>query len=86
MSDDGMRELHVTAFDVEAGSATPGSATTPVPVCRWWHWRSRGRPSPDAGDESLRLRLQAEVAHALAAELIQEADHAEQLARRQNRA
>jgi hypothetical protein len=45
-----------------------------------------GRPSPDAGDESLRLRLQVEVARALAAELIQEADHAEQLARRQNRA
>jgi hypothetical protein len=45
-----------------------------------------GRPSPDAGDESLRLRLQVEVARALAAELIQEADHAEQLARRQNHA
>jgi hypothetical protein len=32
-----------------------------------------GRPSPDAGDESLRLRRQVEVARALAAELIQEA-------------
>jgi hypothetical protein len=41
-----------------------------------------GRPRLDAADQSLWLRLPVDVARALAAELIEQADRAEQLARR----
>ena len=66
------------------GPATAGSANggLGVPLVAL---ELEGRPSPAAGDESLWLRLPVEVARVLAAELIQEADHAERLARRQDR-
>ena len=78
-----MRELHATGFDVEAGvrhTGRGGNVGSGVPQVAL---EIEGRPSLDACDESLWLRLTVDIARALAAELIQEADHAEQLARRQ---
>jgi len=83
MGDDGMHELHVTGFDVEAGVRYAGLGGNVGPGVPLVALEIEGRPSPDARDESLWLRLTVDVARALAAELIQEADHAEQLARRQ---
>ena len=64
MSDDGMRELHVTAFDVEAGVrhgwlGDNGGLGVPLVALE-----IEGRPSPDAGDVSLWLRLPVDVARA----------------------
>ena len=77
-----MRELHVTGFDVEAGvrrTGTGGNAGPGIPLVAL---EIEARPRAMASNESLWLRLTVEVARSLAAELIQEADRAEQLARR----
>jgi hypothetical protein len=86
MGDDGMHDLHVTGFDVEAGVRHTGLGGNVGPGLPQVALEIEGRPSQDAHDESLWLRLTVDIARALAAELIQEADHAEQLARRQDRA
>ncbi|MFC5262077.1 hypothetical protein ACFPJ1_08145 [Kribbella qitaiheensis] len=82
MGDDGVHELHVTGFDVEAGVRYAGLGGNVGPGVPLVALEIEGRPRPDARDESLWLRLTVDIARALAAELIQEADHAEQLARR----
>lgn len=78
-----MHELHVTGFDVDAGVRHTRRGGDGDPVVPLVALEIEGRPSPDARDESLWLRLTIDVARALAAELIQEADRAELLARRQ---
>jgi hypothetical protein len=81
MSDQGVHELHVTGFDVEAGVRHTGlgGVGPGVPLVAL---EIEGRPSHDSCAESLWLRLPVDMACALAAELIQEADRAQQLARR----
>jgi hypothetical protein len=78
MANEGLPGLHVTGF-VQAGArhAGPGGRNGPaVPLVAV---EIEGRPRPDAADESLWFRLTLEVARALAAELIEQADRAEQL-------
>jgi hypothetical protein len=81
MADECLPDLHVTGFNVQAGvrHTGPGSNRGAVPLIAL---EIEGRPLPDAADVSLWLRLPVMVARQLAAELIEQADRAEQLARR----
>jgi hypothetical protein len=82
MANESLPDLHVTGFDVDAGvrQAGPGSYDgLAVPLVAV---EIEGRPTPDAADVSLWLRLPVTVARALAVELVEQADRAEQLARR----
>ncbi|TCM51402.1 hypothetical protein [Kribbella sp. VKM Ac-2568] len=55
MSDDGMHELHVTAFDVEAGVRHGGLGDNGGPGVPLVALEIEGRPSPDAGDAHVTL-------------------------------
>lgn len=82
MANEGLPDLQVTGFDVQAGVRNAGARGVNGPSVPLVALEIEGRPSPEAADVSLWLRLTAEVARALAAELIEQADRAEHLARR----
>ncbi|MFG1815518.1 hypothetical protein ACGFIF_17250 [Kribbella sp. NPDC049174] len=82
MAKEGLPDLHVTRFNVHAGIRRGGlgsNCCAAVPLIAL-----ERRPHPDAAEESLWLRLPVKVARDLAAELIEEADRAEQLARKRS--
>ena len=85
MTSKGLPELHVTDFDVQAGIRHGGLGGEPGPHVPLVALEIGGRSSPDAADESVWLRLTVDVARALATQLIEHADRAEQLARRPGR-
>jgi hypothetical protein len=82
MANESVPDLHVTGFDVQAGVGRAGhgsNAGTAVPLVAL---EIEGRPTPDPADVSLWLRLSVTAARALAVELVEQADRAEQLAQR----
>jgi hypothetical protein len=83
MASEDVHELHVTGFDVDAGVGHVLLGTKLGPLVPLVALEIEGRPSLNAADETLWLRLEVSTARALAGELVAEADRAEQLARRQ---
>ena len=83
MASEDVPELHVTGFDVEAGVGYVLLGGKLGPLVPLVALEIEGRPSLDAADETLWLRIEVATARALAGELVAEADRAEQLARRQ---
>jgi hypothetical protein len=82
MAHDGMPELHVTGFNVQAGARRAGLGSdfsVAVPLVAL---EIEGRSTPAAADEPMCLRLPVAVARALAVELVEQADRAERLMRR----
>jgi len=85
MANEGLPDLHVTGFNVQAGVRYGGLGDTcggdlPL-IALELALKIEGRPRLDAPYESLWLRLPVQVARALATDLIEQADRAEQLAR-----
>ena len=85
MANESVPDLHVTGFDVQAGVRHAGLGSNVSPAVPLVALEIEGRPTPDAADVSLWLRLPVTVARALAVELIEQADRAEQLARRSDK-
>jgi hypothetical protein len=82
MANESLPDLQVTGFDVQAGVRRAGPGSTAGPAVPLVALEIEGRPTPDAADVSLWLRLPVTIARALAVELVEQADRAEQLARR----
>jgi hypothetical protein len=82
MANESVPDLHVTGFDVQAGVRRTGLGSNVGPAVPLVALEIEGRPTPDAADVSLWLRIPVRVARALAVELVEQADRAEQLARR----
>jgi hypothetical protein len=82
MANEDLPDLHVTGFNVQAGVRHGGLGDTVGADLPLIALEIEGRPRIDAPDQSLWLRVTVDIARALATDLIEHADRAEQLARR----
>ena len=77
MANESLPDLQVTGFDVQAGVRSAGLGSNAGPALPLVALEIEGRPTPDAADVSLWLRLPVTIARALAVELVEQADRAD---------